>query len=131
MKIYSNLAGRTAFRLVAGPAAVLAVACAATQACTIFVLTDRDQVLFGNNEDWSNPKTKRWFIPNTEHCGCIFVGFGNGWGQGGTNPQGAAFDWVAGFKEEWKRDRKPKQLFGNPDEAEPEALPFPGVTADQ
>ena len=32
-------------------------------ACTIFVLTDTNRALFCNNEDWSNPRTRIWFVP--------------------------------------------------------------------
>ena len=39
-------------------------------ACTIFVLTDTNQALFCNNEDWSNPKARIWFVPaGTKHYG--------------------------------------------------------------
>jgi hypothetical protein len=96
--------------------AAFAIACAAVQACTICVLTDAQQALFCNNEDWSNPKTRIWFVPSTKHHGCAYVGFDNGWGQGGMNTQGLAFDWVAGFKEKWDRDRKLKSVSGNPAE---------------
>ncbi|MGE3310832.1 MAG: hypothetical protein AB7O66_12750, partial [Limisphaerales bacterium] len=43
-----------------------------------------------------------------------FVGFENGWGQGGMNTEGLAYDWVAGFKEQWDRDPALKQVRGNP-----------------
>lgn len=72
-------------------------------ACTIFVLTDAKRVLFCNNEDFSNPKTRIWFVPAGDgHFGCAYVGFDNGWAQGGMNTEGLAFDWVADCKEEWK-----------------------------
>lgn len=31
-------------------------------ACTIFVLTDTNRALFCNNEDWSNLKTRIWYL---------------------------------------------------------------------
>jgi len=96
--------------------AFFAIASAAVQACTICVLTDAQQTLFCNNEDWSNPKTRIWFVPSSRQHGCVYVGFDNGWGQGGMNTQGLAFDWVAGFKEKWDRDRKLKTVSGNPAE---------------
>jgi len=41
------------------------------QAYTIFVLTNTNRVLFCNNEDWSNPKTRIWFVPAGDgHLGC-------------------------------------------------------------
>ncbi len=85
------------------------------RACTIFVLTDGERVLFCNNEDWSNPKTRIWFIPGgTNFNGCVYVGFDNGWAQGGLNTHGLAFDWVAGFKERWDPDPDLKRVRGNP-----------------
>lgn len=32
-------------------------------ACTIFVLTATNRALFCNNEDWSETKTRIWFLP--------------------------------------------------------------------
>ena len=85
-----------------------------SRACTIFVLTDGDQALFCNNEDWSNPKTRIWFLPADNHYGCVYVGFDNGWAQGGMNTEGLAFDWVAGYKEEWQPDPQALPVIGNP-----------------
>ena len=87
---------------------------ASSQACTIFVLTDGDQTLFCNNEDWSNSKTRIWFLPAGGHHGCVYVGFDNGWAQGGMNTEGLAFDWVAGYKEEWQPDPQALPVVGNP-----------------
>src|SRR5215467_4853653 len=69
-----------------------------TRACTIFVLTDSEHTLFCNNEDWSDPKTRIWFVPgNNEHYGGVYLGFDNNFAQGGMNTKGLAFDWVAGY----------------------------------
>jgi hypothetical protein len=84
------------------------------QACTIFVITDEQQALFCNNEDWSNPKTRIWFVKKAGHYGCAYVGFDNGWAQGGMNTKGLTFDWVAGFKEKWEPDPNSKPAKGNP-----------------
>ena len=85
------------------------------EACTIFVLTDAKRVVFCNNEDWSNPKSRIWFVPaGDEHLGCAYVGFDNGWAQGGLNTKGLAFDWVAGSREEWKPGSDMKVARGNP-----------------
>src|SRR5687767_2709878 len=76
-------------------------------ACTIFILTDDRRALFCNNEDYSNPKTRIWFIPGESgRHGCVYFGFDDDWGQGGMNTEGLAFDWVAGFKEKWEPDPK-------------------------
>lgn len=95
--------------------ALAAMTLPGARACTIVLLADGDNVLFCNNEDWSDPKTRIWFIPGNEtRHGCVFVGFENGWGQGGMNTEGLAFDWVAGFKETWDRDPALKPVQGNP-----------------
>ncbi len=87
------------------------------QACTVFVLTDEDDTLFCNNEDWSDPNTRLWFIPGDEdHYGCALVGFDDGWGQGGFNTQGLAYDWVAGYIEPYEPDPELKTVQGNPSE---------------
>lgn len=85
-----------------------------SRACTIFVLTDGHQTYFCNNEDWSNPRTRIWFLPAQGHYGCVYVGFDNGWAQGGMNTEGLAFDWVAGYKEEWQPDPQARPVIGNP-----------------
>lgn len=56
-------------------------------ACTIFVLTDANRTLFCNNEDYSNPVTRIWFIPSGDgFYGCTYIGFDDGWAQGGIHP---------------------------------------------
>ena len=87
--------------------------------CTIFVLTDSKRTLFFNNEDYSNPSTHIWFLPrkNGQH-GRAYVGFDNGYAQGGVNTEGLAFDWVAGYKdgEGYVPDGKLEAVSGNPTE---------------
>lgn len=71
-------------------------------ACTIFVLTDTNRVLFCNNEDGPSGETRIGFVPaGPKHYGAVYVGYDNGWAQGGLNTEGLAFDWVAGYKETW------------------------------
>ena len=84
------------------------------QACTIFVLTDTNRVLFCNNEDWSDPKTRIWFVPGSDqHYGGVYVGFDNDYAQGGVNTAGLAFDWVAGYMETWEPDPNIAMVWGN------------------
>ena len=84
-------------------------------ACTIFVLTDAERTLFFNNEDWSNPATRIWFIPEGEgYYGAAYVGFDDGWAQGGVNTEGLAFDWVAGFDAQWEATPAMQTVRGNP-----------------
>lgn len=109
-----NLFDRQTWSLAALAAVSLAVSAATSGACTVFVMTDGQQTLFGNNEDYSNPNTRIWFIPATEgRFGCVFEGFDDGWGQGGCNTEGLAFGWVAGFKAEWQRPAGLKTVRGN------------------
>jgi hypothetical protein len=84
-------------------------------ACTIVVLADGKTTLFCNNEDWSNPLTRVWVVPGgTNYDACVFVGFDNGWAQGGMNSHGLAFDWVAGGNFEYRLDTRLKSVRGNP-----------------
>lgn len=76
--------------------AALTCAAQAASACTIFVLSDAKRTLFFNNEDYSNPATRIWFLPATKkYYGCAYLGFNDDWAQGGVNQHGLAFDWVA------------------------------------
>jgi hypothetical protein len=103
---------RTAFAL-----AFLSIGLLPVLACSIFVLTDAERALFCNNEDWSNPKTRIWFVPAAERrFGCAYVGFDDGWAQGGLNTEGLAFDWVAGYTEKWEPGPDMKPVLGNPSE---------------
>ena len=86
------------------------------RACTIFVLTDtsHNQALFCNNEDFSNPKTRIWFLPAGDgYHGAAYVGYDNGWPQGGLNTEGLAFDWVAGYQAKWDRHSDLTSVRGN------------------
>lgn len=95
-------------------AVVLAMAASMSKACTVFVMTDGQRVLFCNNEDYSNPNTRMWFIPGEKgKHGGVYVGFDDGWGQGGLNEKGLAFGWVAGFKERWERPEGAEIAKGN------------------
>ena len=87
------------------------------QACTIFVLTDAKRTLFCNNEDFSNPVIRIWFVrPGDGFYGCVYLGFDNGWAQGGLNTEGLAFDWVAGYMEKWETSVGMRSVRGNPSE---------------
>jgi hypothetical protein len=52
----------------------LAFASLPLPACTIIVLTDTNRALFCNNEDWSNPKTRIWFLPPATASRYVKVG---------------------------------------------------------
>ena len=65
-----------------------------SNACTVFVLTNGKHTYFFNNEDFTNPNTRIWFIPKGKgYYGAAYVGYDRDV-QGGVNTEGLAFDWV-------------------------------------
>ena len=76
----------------------LAVVClcalsGAAAACTFFSYAGDGLVLFGNSEDHFDENAVVWYVPATgEEYGCLFLGFGTGFAQGGMNAAGLAFD---------------------------------------
>jgi hypothetical protein len=83
-------------------------------ACTIFKLCQDGKVLVGNNEDWSDPDTKAWFLaPEKGKYGRVYFGFKNGVAQGGMNEKGLFFDWVSGFDSDWVADPNKRLYPGN------------------
>jgi hypothetical protein len=84
------------------------------RACTIFVLTDTNHAFFFNNEDWSNPNSRIWFIPaHLGNYGYVCVGFDSGRSEGGLNTKGLAYDVVAGFEEKWSADARLRSSRGH------------------
>jgi hypothetical protein len=64
--------------------------------CTIFAASFGRTVLYGNNEDYSNPRTYYWVEPSGEKTyGGFYLGFDNFSPQGGINEKGLAFDFNA------------------------------------
>ncbi|MEN8172893.1 MAG: carcinine hydrolase/isopenicillin-N N-acyltransferase family protein [Chloroflexota bacterium] len=64
--------------------------------CTTFTASNGEDVLFGNNEDFSNPDTYLWTVPSGyETYGGIYFGYRVGYPQGGMNEKGLAFDALA------------------------------------
>jgi len=62
-------------------------------ACTIFTVSEDGIVLFGNNEDYTNPNTYYWVEPAHDgYFGGVYFGFDNFWPQGGINEKGLSFD---------------------------------------
>jgi hypothetical protein len=61
--------------------------------CTIFSASVGDRVLFGNIEDYNDPKTYYWTEPTSdENLGAVYLGFENYSYQGGINEKGLCFD---------------------------------------
>jgi hypothetical protein len=64
--------------------------------CTVIYGTDDDFAFGGNNEDYSNPDTRIWFIPSENgRYGRALVGYEGFFWQGGMNDQGLFFDVMA------------------------------------
>lgn len=72
---------------------IMTVGLPAFSACTIFMASYGDTVLFANNEDYINPKTYYWVIPSGEGIyGGLYLGFDDLAPQGGINEKGLCFD---------------------------------------
>jgi hypothetical protein len=66
------------------------------RACTAFLASGEDGVLFGNNEDFWNPATRMWFVSGGKgRYGAVYFGFDDLSPQGGMNEAGLAFDGFA------------------------------------
>jgi hypothetical protein len=83
--------------------------------CSAFLVVGAGAVFFGNNEDFWNPETRVWFVPAEEgRHGVMYLGFDNGFPQGGLNDAGLAFDGFAtGPRPMQEQEGKPT-FEGNP-----------------
>ena len=67
-----------------------------TLACTAFMMSDGENVLVCNNEDYKIPYTRVWFVPAEKgQYGRVYFGYDNWSPQGGMNDQGLFFDFFA------------------------------------
>ena len=83
--------------------------------CTIFTASFGDTVLFGNNEDYTNPKTYYWISPSTsQFLGGVYLGYDNLSPQGGINEKGLAFDYNALPRAGLNTHPELPSLYGNP-----------------
>ena len=65
-------------------------------ACTAFCAVGGGQILVGNNEDFTNPRTRIWFVAaKPGSYGRMYVGFDELHPQGGMNERGLWFDGFA------------------------------------
>lgn len=80
-------------RLTLALLVLIALIAVPSHACTFFSYAGSELVLFGNNEDHADPETRLWVVPAEDGLhGCVFLGFGNLFAQGGINDVGLAFD---------------------------------------
>jgi len=76
--------------------AASAVAPPVAGACSAFLATGNGLVLFGNNEDSSNPATRMWFVPGKLGThGRVYFGYDDLLPQGGMNEAGLVYDGFA------------------------------------
>lgn len=97
--------------------ALLAVllTCASALPCTGFLVVGNGRVLFGNNEDYWNPETRVWFVPAVgDRHGVMYLGFDNGFPQGGMNDAGLAFDGFATGPKPMTEQEGKRAFPGNP-----------------
>lgn len=68
-----------------------------TLSCSVFKITENGKTIVGNNEDYYKPSTKIWFAPENEYqkYGVAYLGFDDGFSQGGLNSEGLFFDGFA------------------------------------
>ncbi len=82
---------------------VLMVITASASACTFCMATLSGKTLFGSNEDFWDSDTNIWFYPAEEgKYGRFFVGYNNGFPQGGMNDKGLSFDGASTPKSDLK-----------------------------
>ena len=97
------------------PFLALTLFCAPALPCTGFLVVGGGKVLFGNNEDYLDPDTRVWFVPAVDgRRGVMYLGFGNGFPQGGLNDAGLAFDGFATSPKELVERRDNPAFPGNP-----------------
>lgn len=85
------------------------------ESCTIFTASYGETVLFGNNEDYTNPRTYYWTSPSTtQFYGGVYFGYDNFSPQGGINEKGLAFDYNALPKAPLNPHSELPRLSGNP-----------------
>lgn len=64
--------------------------------CIVFCVSDGKHAYGGNNEDYTDPRTRMWIVPGEagQH-GRVCFGFTDGFAQGGINDAGLFFDGLA------------------------------------
>ncbi len=82
--------------------------------CHVFKIAHQNQVYAGNNEDYNNPLTYIHFFPAEKgKLGRVYLGYCFNPIQGGMNEKGLFFDWVAGYRTDWKTSADKQNYQGN------------------
>ncbi len=90
---------------------LLGLAWTAASPCTIITMARDGKILIGNNEDWTDLRSKIWVVPASKgEYGRVLFGFENRFIQGGINEHGLFYDANALNPVEWKQDPS-KPLF--------------------
>ena len=96
---------RYASRVAVISLTLLGSAWTAASACTIVTMARDGKVWIGNNEDWTDPRTKMWIVPASPgEYGRVLFGFENRFIQGGINEHGLFLDANALDPTGWKPD---------------------------
>ncbi len=75
--------------------------------CSIFAVSDGEQILVGNNEDYGPAQKRIWIVPPEKgKYGTIMFGFDEGFNnyEGGVNDQGLFIDGAALNQTDWEAD---------------------------
>lgn len=83
--------------------------------CSAFLVVGSGEVFFANNEDYWTSDTRVWFEPaEDEKHGIIYLGYSNGFPQGGMNDAGLAFDGFATKAKPLLKQSDKQEFKGNP-----------------
>lgn len=92
---------------------LLTLAATSSRACTGVFAHDDTRVLFGNNEDWTDPVTYIWTESGAGAYDRVCLGFGNFFAQGCINERGLCYDGFATVYNPVTPDPKLPDLPGN------------------
>lgn len=88
----------------------LIFSCGTANACAMFTISDQNDVLFANNEDYIQAGLM-WLVPAAEgRYGRVNFGFDDDFAQGSMNEKGLCFDAAALPKVEWAADPNKKDI---------------------
>lgn len=95
--------------------AAACILCLPALPCSAFLVVGSGEVFFANNEDYWTPDTRVWFEPAADgKHGIMYLGYSNGFPQGGMNDAGLAFDGFATKVKPLLKQKGKKRVEGNP-----------------